>query len=179
MAKFDESLKTYLREISQQPVLTRSEEVHLFKRLKKGDEEAREQIIASNLRFVIKIALSFADRGLPLADLIQEGNVGLLEVIGKYDYRKGFRFSTYAAFWIKQSIQLALRKQCSLIRLPIRKSRFMGKLNEVIAKFVQEQGREPTVAELAEKTGVRERKRVGICWTRLWHRQGRRRWSSV
>jgi RNA polymerase primary sigma factor len=158
MAQFDESLKTYLREISQHAVLTRKEEIQLFKRLKKGDKGAREQIVASNLRFVIKIALSFGNRGLPLADLIQEGNVGLLEVIEKYDYRKGFRFSTYAAFWIKQSIQLALRKHCSLIRLPIRKSRFMGKLNDMIGKFVQEKGREPTVAELASKAGIREKK---------------------
>lgn len=158
MARFDESLKTYLRDISQHPVLNRKEELQLFKRLKKGNKKAREQIVASNLRFVIKIALSFADRGLPLADLIQEGNVGLLEVIEKYDYRKGFRFSTYAAFWIKQSIQLALRKQCSLIRLPIRKSRFMGKLNDVISRLAQEKGRQPTVAELAEKTGMREKK---------------------
>jgi RNA polymerase primary sigma factor len=155
MTEIDDSLRLYLKEIADTPVLTRQEEIDVFKRLKRGDKTAREEIIRSNLRFVVKIALEFVNRGMPLADLIQEGNVGLLEVINKYDYRKGFRFSTYAAFWIRQAIQIALRKTNSLIRLPIRKSRFLGKLNDIISNFAQREGREPTTEELARETHMK------------------------
>jgi RNA polymerase primary sigma factor len=155
MPEMDESLPLYLKEIAKTPVLTRTEEVTIFKRLKRGDKAAREKIIQSNLRFVVKIALEFVNRGMPLSDLIQEGNVGLLEVIDKYDYRKGFRFSTYAAFWIRQAIQVALRRTNSLIRLPIRKSRLLGKLNDIVSGLVQREGRDPTTEELARETRLR------------------------
>ncbi|MCX7020429.1 MAG: RNA polymerase sigma factor RpoD/SigA [bacterium] len=138
-----------MKEVAQNKVLTREEEIALFKRLETGDETARQEIVEANLRFVIKIALGYANRGVPVSDLIQEGNIGLLDVIDKFDYHKGYRFSTYAAFWIRQAIQLAMRKQCNVIRLPIRKSRFLGHVNEAMNHFSQTHGRMPTNRELA------------------------------
>ena len=154
----NEEMKFYLKEVAKKKVLTREQEVALFTRLKAGDSTAREEIVEANLRFVIKIALQFAGRGVALPDLIQEGNIGLLEVVEKFDYRKGYRFSTYAAFWIRQSIQMALRKQCNVIRLPIRKSRFLGHLNEEISNFTHANGRAPSVHELSQKLGMEEGK---------------------
>jgi RNA polymerase primary sigma factor len=144
----------YLGEVQDETVLTRDKEIALFQRLENGDLSAREEIIRANLRFVVKIAYEFMGRGLPLSDLIQEGNVGLLEVVPKYDWRKGFRFSTYAAFWIRQAIQTALRRQCSLIHLPVRKCRLLGRLSEHTQQFRLKNGREPTSQELAERAGI-------------------------
>ncbi|MCX8036234.1 MAG: sigma-70 family RNA polymerase sigma factor [Candidatus Sumerlaeia bacterium] len=158
----DNDAGLYMDEVQSECVLTREQEVALFQRLERGDAEAREEIVRANLRFVVKIAYEFVNRGLPLADLIQEGNVGLLEVIPKYDWRKGFRFSTYAAFWIRQAIQMALRQHASLIRLPVRKSRMLGRLNREMQQLRQEIGREPTSYELAERmdTTVEEVERL-------------------
>jgi len=144
----------YLGEVHEETVLTREQEIALFKRYEAGDAKAREEIVRANLRFVVKVACEFLNRGVPLADLIQEGNIGLLEVIPKYNWRKGYRFSTYAAFWIRQAIQTALRRQSSLIRLPVRKSRLLGRISEQVQRFRLEWGREPTVEELAERTGT-------------------------
>ena len=146
----------YLDEVQDEAVLTREQEVELFKRYEAGDTQAREEIVRANLRFVIKIAYEFFNRGLPLADLIQEGNVGLLDVIPRFNWRKGYRFSTYAAFWIRQAIQTAIRRQSSMIRLPVRKSRLLGHLSEHIQQFRFQNGREPTAQELSERTGVSE-----------------------
>jgi RNA polymerase primary sigma factor len=154
----NEEMKYYLAEVAKHPVLTREQEVELFKRLEAGDESAREKIVEANLRFVIKMAVGFAGRGVCLADLIQEGNIGLLEVVDKFDYRKGYRFSTYAAFWIRQAIQMALRKQCNIIRLPIRKSRLLGHVSEAISTFTQTHGRAPSIRELALILDVDEAK---------------------
>lgn len=154
----NEEMKYYLKDVAKRKVLTREQEIALFKRLSEGDESARAEIVEANLRFVIKIALQFAGRGVPLPDLIQEGNIGLLEVVGKFDYRRGYRFSTYAAFWIRQSIQMALRKQSNVIRLPIRKSRMLGHLNEAISNFTHANGRQPTTGELARVIDMDERK---------------------
>ena len=145
---------TYLHDVRGEPILTREQEVDLFRRLEAGDPKAREEIVRSNLRFVVKIACEFIGRGLPLADLIQEGNIGLLEVIPKYNWRKGYRFSTYAAYWIRQAIQVALRHHSSLIRLPIRKSRLLGRMNEAIQQFRLGKGREPTAVELSALMGT-------------------------
>ncbi|KPL10837.1 hypothetical protein AMJ85_05185 [candidate division BRC1 bacterium SM23_51] len=144
----------YLNEIQDERVLTREEEIELFKRLEADDPKAREEIVRANLRFVVKVAYEFVNRGLPLADLIQEGNTGLLEVIPKYDWRKGYRFSTYAAFWIRQAMQMALRRQGSLIRLPVRKCRMLGRMSEQIQQFRFRWGREPSTQELAESMAV-------------------------
>ena len=123
MERSETTLKTYMNEIAKRPVLTREEEVDLFKRLEQGEESVRQEIIEANLRFVVKIALTFVGKGLPLSDLIQEGNIGLMDVIDKFEWRKGYRFSTYSAFWIKQTIQLAIRRHNCLVKLPLRKSR--------------------------------------------------------
>ncbi len=157
-ARLQEELGAYLQEVARRPVLTREQEVALFQRLEKGDAKARQEIVEANLRFVIKIALQYVSRGVPLADLIQEGNIGLLEVVDKFDYRRGFRFSTYAAFWIRQAIEIAIRKQCNMIRLPIRKSRLLGHVSEIVREFTQAHGRAPTVKELSTMLGVDEKK---------------------
>ena len=156
MAIFEDEIKSYIQQAAKYPVLTRTEEIDLFKSLENGNQSAFEEIVKHNLRFVIKIALMYAGRGLSLADLIQEGNIGLLEVIPKYDHRRGYRFSTYAAFWIKQSIQIALRRNGSLIALPIRKARLIGHITEVINHYVQDHGYEPSVPVIAGLLGEKE-----------------------
>ena len=145
----NDEIRYYLDEIAKHKVLTREEEIALFQRLEAGDELARGEIVEANLRFVIKIALQFSNRGMSIADLIQEGNIGLLDVVSKFDWRRGFRFSTYAAFWIRQAIQLATRKQANVIRLPIRKSRMLGHVSESIRTFAAAHNRPPTNRELA------------------------------
>ncbi len=152
--EFEDGIADYLRTVSKNEVLTRERERELFQRMEQGDESAREDIVRCNLRFVVKIALRYKGHGLPLADLIQEGNVGLLTVIDKFDWRKGCRFSTYAAFWIRQEIQAALRRRGNLIRLPVRKARLLSKINEYIRSRAQYDGREPDTTEIAAHLGV-------------------------
>jgi len=156
MNQFDDNVQFYIREAASYPVLTREEEIGLFKRLEGGDSSAFDEVVKHNLRFVIKIAIHYKNRGVPLSDLIQEGNVGLLEVINKYNYRKGYRFSTYAAFWIRQAIQLALRRNGFLITLPIRKARLVERIGETISTFIKENGRAPTEEELARLMNIKE-----------------------
>jgi RNA polymerase primary sigma factor len=140
--------------VANHRVLTREEEVALFQRLEAGDMAAREELISCNLRFVVKVALQYKGLGLPLADLIQEGNVGLVTVVDKFDWRRGYRFSTYAAFWIRQEIQAAVRRRGSLIRLPVRKARLLGKISDAISRFHQAEGRDPNLDELADFMGI-------------------------
>lgn len=154
MEQNENGLRTYLDEIGSNRVLGREEEVELFKRIAQNDEEAREIVIKCNLKFVIRVAQHFRGRGLMLEDLIQEGNIGLLEAISKFDHTLGFRFSTYAAFWIRQAIQIAVRQRGSLIRLPVRKSRMLGFMNEIIQEYWSTQGRPPTENELAERLDI-------------------------
>lgn len=166
MKTADSSLKTYLDEIGKNRVLKREEEVDLFEQLSHGDETARETIISCNLKFVIRIAQQFRGRGMPLEDLIQEGNIGLLEAITKFNHTLGFRFSTYAAFWIRQSIQVAVRQRGSLIRIPVRKSRMLGFMNQAVQESWAMNGRPPTEDELAAKLEItneqaRELSRIG------------------
>jgi RNA polymerase primary sigma factor len=153
-ATLPDSLTHYLAEIGRNHVLTREEERSLFQRLEEGDETARDEIVACNLRFVVKVAAQFRNRGLPLSDLIQEGNIGLLEVIGKFDWRRGLRFSTYAAFWIRQSIQRALLRGGSFVRLPSRKARLLGKLSRAVEEHRAEYHRDPSVHEMADALGM-------------------------
>ena len=153
-AYFDQDgVQDYLKDAGKHPVLTREQEVALFQRLEAGDEDAREEIVRCNLRFVVKIALQFRSLGMPLGDLIQEGNIGLLHVINKFDWRKGFRFSTYAAFYIRQEIQAAIHRNISLIRLPVRKARLLGKIHEVVNRYNELQGRDPSLREVAAELG--------------------------
>lgn len=148
---YNDETETSLIGTQNEPVLTREEEVELFKQFEEGDPDAREKIVKANMRFVVKMAHEFSHRGLPLSDLIQEGVVGLLEVIPRFDWRKGHRFSTYAAYWIRQAMQMAIRKQCGMIRLPIRKSRALGRLGEVVRQFHLKWGRNPSAEEIAEQ----------------------------
>jgi RNA polymerase primary sigma factor len=154
MIQFDQTVRDYMNQVACYPVLTREEEREQFQRLEEGDESARQTLIECNLRFVVKIALQHRGQGVPLSDLIQEGNLGLLEVVNKFDWRRGFRFSTYAAFWIREAIQRAIRRQGALIRLPVRKARMMGRVAEVIRRLRMEGVMDPTPDRIAEELGI-------------------------
>jgi RNA polymerase primary sigma factor len=158
----EDGLQDYLKRVGSHRLLSREEEVELFQQLEAGDLSARDELVRCNLRLVVKIALQFKGMGTSLADLIQEGNIGLLNVIGKFNWRLGFRFSTYAAFWIRQEVQAAVRNGGSLIKLPIRKGRLLGKINEVVRTFNRSEGRDPSTSEIAAMLGVDEQKVVDL-----------------
>ncbi|MEC8826883.1 MAG: RNA polymerase sigma factor RpoD/SigA [Verrucomicrobiota bacterium] len=156
MANFemDGGIKIYLREIGKTPLLTREEEVELADRIKKGDKEARAHMIKANLRLVVKIAQDYANYGLPLLDLISEGNIGLMKAVERFDPNKGGKLSTYAAWWIKQSIKRALANQSKTIRLPVHMVDKISKMRRVAMVLSEELGREPTDEELSEEIGI-------------------------
>src|SRR5476649_2867484 len=139
----------YLREIAKFPLLTPAEEVKLARRIKRGDKAARSLMIRSNLRLVVKIAHDYANLGLPLLDLISEGNIGLMKAVERFDPAKGGKLSTYAAWWIKQSIKRALANQSKTIRLPVHLVDKISKMRKTAMKLTEEFGREPTDEELA------------------------------
>jgi RNA polymerase primary sigma factor len=143
------ALGTYLREIGVIPLLTRADEVRLGKRIRRGDRAAREQMIRANLRLVVKIAQDYSGLGLPLLDLISEGNIGLIKAVERFDPRKGGKLSTYAAWWIKQSIKRALANQSKTIRLPVHLVDKISKMRKMAMKLSEQLGREPTDEELA------------------------------
>jgi RNA polymerase primary sigma factor len=145
------SIKTYLREIRQTSLLTPQEEIELAARIKKGDQKARAWMIKANLRLVVKIARDYSNLGLPLLDLISEGNVGLMKAVERFDPAKGGRLSTYGAWWIKQSIKRAMANQSKTIRLPLHLIDKIYKLNRAAHKMSEELGREPTDEELSEE----------------------------
>ncbi len=150
----DQGFRIYLDEIASNRVLTAEEERELFQKVEAGDDLARQEVVDCNLKFVIRMARRFLGRGVPLEDLVQEGNLGLLEAISRFDYRLGFRFSTYAAFWIRQAIQVGVRQRGSLVRIPVRKSRQLGFMSEVIQEFHSIMGRAPTEEEIAERLEI-------------------------
>lgn len=150
----DSGIKIYLREIGQIPLLTPEEEIDLAAKIKKGDKEARAKMIRSNLRLVVKIAHDYANLGLPLLDLISEGNIGLMKAVERFDPAKGGKLSTYAAWWIKQSIKRALANQSKTIRLPVHLVDKISKMRRVALQMSEELGREPTDEELAEEVGL-------------------------
>ncbi len=156
MANFemDGGIKIYLREIGKTPLLTREEEVELADRIKNGDKEARAHMIKANLRLVVKIAQDYANYGLPLLDLISEGNIGLMKAVERFDPNKGGKLSTYAAWWIKQSIKRALANQSKTIRLPVHMVDKISKMRRVALVLSEELGREPTDEELSEEIGI-------------------------
>jgi RNA polymerase primary sigma factor len=156
MANFemDGGIKIYLREIGKTPLLTREEEVQLADRIKNGDKEARAHMIKANLRLVVKIAQDYANYGLPLLDLISEGNIGLMKAVERFDPNKGGKLSTYAAWWIKQSIKRALANQSKTIRLPVHMVDKISKMRRVAMVLSEELGREPTDEELSEEIGI-------------------------
>jgi len=150
----DTGIKIYLREIGQIPLLTPEQEVELAAKIKKGDLAARALMIKSNLRLVVKIAHDYANLGLPLLDLISEGNIGLMKAVERFDPAKGGKLSTYAAWWIKQSIKRALANQSKTIRLPVHLVDKISKIRRVSMQMSEELGREPTDDELAEEIGM-------------------------
>ncbi|MGD7652981.1 MAG: sigma-70 family RNA polymerase sigma factor [Verrucomicrobiales bacterium] len=150
----ESSLKLYLREISKTPLLTAAEEVELAGRIKDGDEEARAHMIRANLRLVVKIAQDYANYGMPVTDLISEGNIGLMKAVERFDPEKGGKLSTYAAWWIKQSIKRALANQSKTIRLPVHMVDKIAKMRRIAAMLTEALGREPTDEELSEEIGV-------------------------
>jgi len=150
----DTAIKLYLREIGQVKLLTIQEEIDLAARIKAGDKEAREHMIKANLRLVVKIAHDYENYGLPLLDLISEGNIGLMKAVERFDPAKGGKLSTYAAWWIKQSIKRALANQSKTIRLPVHLVDKIHKMRRVALKLQEELGREPTDEELGEEMGL-------------------------
>ena len=152
--ELDGGIKIYLREIGKTDLLTPDQEVELAERIKKGDPEARSHMIRANLRLVVKIAQDYANYGLPLLDLISEGNIGLMKAVERFDPNKGGKLSTYAAWWIKQSIKRALANQSKTIRLPVHMVDKISKMRRVAMAMSEELGREPTDDELSEEIGI-------------------------
>jgi len=150
----DTAIKLYLREIGQVKLLTPEEEIELAARIKKGDKKAREQMIKANLRLVVKIAHDYEGFGLPLLDLISEGNIGLMKAVERFDPAKGGKLSTYGSWWIKQSIKRALANQSKTIRLPVHLVDKISKMRRTAMRLQEEFGREPTDDELAEELGI-------------------------
>lgn len=149
MMESDKTIKIYLREIGQTPLLTPAQEIELAARIKKGDEEAKSLMIRANLRLVVKIAHDYSRYGLPLLDLISEGNIGLMKAVERFDPQKGGKLSTYAAWWIKQAIKRALANQSKTIRLPAHLVDKIARMRRVEHQLIEKFGREPTVDELA------------------------------
>ena len=147
-------VRMYLREIGKIPLLTPEEEIELAKRVEEGDEEAKKKLIEANLRLVVSIAKKYIGRGLSFLDLIQEGNLGLIRAVEKFDYRKGFKFSTYATWWIRQAITRAIADQARTIRIPVHMVETINKLIRVSRQLVQQLGREPTTEEIAQALGL-------------------------
>ena len=150
----DTAIKLYLREIGQVKLLTPQEEIELAARIKRGDKKAREHMIKANLRLVVKIAHDYDGLGLPLLDLINEGNIGLMKAVERFDPAKGGKLSTYAAWWIKQSIKRALANQAKTIRLPVHLVDKISRMRRIATKLQEVFGREPTDEELAEELGI-------------------------
>jgi len=154
MTKESETIKIYLRDISGTPLLTAQEEIELAARIKKGDQKARAWMIKANLRLVVKIAHDYTNLGLPLLDLISEGNIGLMKAVERFDPGKGGKLSTYSAWWIKQSVKRALANQSKTIRLPVHLFEKISKIRRVSLQMSEDLGREPTDEELAEEIGI-------------------------
>ena len=150
----DNSLKLYLCEIGKVKLLTPEQEIELAERIKQGDKKAREEMIKANLRLVVKIARDYEGIGLPLLDLISEGNIGLMRAVERFDPTKGAKLSTYAAWWIKQSIKRGLANQAKTIRLPVHVLDKLSKINRAARQLHQELGREPTDDELGDELGL-------------------------
>jgi RNA polymerase primary sigma factor len=150
----DPIIKIYLREIMETPLLTAQQEIELAARIKKGDQNARALMIKANLRLVVKIAHDYAHFGLPLLDLISEGNIGLVKAVERFDPAKGGKLSTYGAWWIKQSIKRAMANQSKTIRLPVHLVDKISIVRRVAMQMSEELGREPTDEELAEEIGI-------------------------
>lgn len=147
--KVDDPVRMYLKEIGNIPLLTQEEEIEIAKRIEAGSEEAKAELAEANLRLVVSIAKRYMGRGMPFLDLIQEGNLGLMKAVEKFEYKKGFKFSTYATWWIRQAITRAIADQARTIRIPVHMVETINKLLRVQRQLLQELGREPTPEEMA------------------------------
>ena len=153
-----EALEKYLSEIGKEELLSADEEVELAQRIRKGDKKALEKLTKSNLRFVVSVAKQYQNQGLSLPDLINEGNVGLIKAAEKYDETRGFKFISYAVWWIRQSILQAIAEQSRIVRLPLNQLGSMNKINRMLTKFEQENERRPSVDEISEVIDIPEDK---------------------
>ena len=149
--KVNDSVKIYLKEIGKVRLLTAQEEIDIARRIAEGDEDAKQELINANLRLVISIAKRYAGRGMPFLDLIQEGNMGLIKAVEKFDYTKGFKFSTYATWWIRQAITRAIADQARTIRIPVHMVETINKITRAQRQLVQELGRDPTAEEISDR----------------------------
>mgnify|MGYP004576399165 FL=1 len=154
----DDPVRMYLKEIGRVPLLTAEEEIEIAQRMEQGDEEAKKKLAEANLRLVVSIAKRYVGRGMLFLDLIQEGNLGLIKAVEKFDYRKGYKFSTYATWWIRQAITRAIADQARTIRIPGHMVETINKLIRVSRQLLQEYGREPTPDEIAKAMGISETK---------------------
>jgi RNA polymerase primary sigma factor len=150
----DDPVRMYLKEIGKVPLLSAEEEIELAKRMEKGDNEAKRRLAEANLRLVVSIAKRYVGRGMLFLDLIQEGNLGLIKAVEKFDYRKGYKFSTYATWWIRQAITRAIADQARTIRIPVHMVETINKLIRVSRQLLQELGREPHPEEIAKEMGM-------------------------
>lgn len=162
MLSDNDTMKQYMQSIGKFKLVSTEEEAILAKRIAKGDQEARTTLINSNLRLVVKIAHDFKGSGLPLLDLISEGNIGLMRAVEKFDPTKGAKLSSYAAWWIKQSMRRALANQARTIRIPVQSASKIGKIQNARTKLTQQLGREPTDKEIATEVGLTERTVTGL-----------------
>ncbi|MBN1333251.1 MAG: RNA polymerase sigma factor RpoD [Synergistales bacterium] len=147
-------VRMYLKEIGKTPLLKAAEEIELAKRVEQGDEAAKEQLIKANLRLVVSVAKKYMNRGMHLLDLIQEGGLGLMKAVDKYDWRKGFKFSTYATWWIRQAITRAIAEQSRTIRIPVHMVETINKMIRTSRRLMQQLGREPTDEEIAQEMEI-------------------------
>lgn len=150
----DDPVRMYLKEIGKVPLLTAAEEISIAKRMADGDEEARKELIDANLRLVVSVAKKYVGKGLLFLDLIQEGNLGLIKAVEKFDYRKGYKFSTYATWWIRQAITRAIADQARTIRIPVHMVETINKLIRCQRQLIQELGREPRPEEIAKEMDI-------------------------
>ena len=175
----DDPVRMYLKEIGKVPLLTADEEIEIAKRMSEGDESAKRQLAEANLRLVVSIAKRYVGRGMLFLDLIQEGNLGLIKAVEKFDYSKGYKFSTYATWWIRQAITRAIADQARTIRIPVHMVETINRLIRVHRQLLQEYGREPQPDEIAKAMGISEEKvredpqdRAGAGLFRDPHRRG-------
>lgn len=150
----DASLGLYFKDVSKQPMIDINEEIALTKRIKEGDQKAVDKLVNANLRFVISVAKQYQNKGLSLVDLVQEGNIGLIEAAKRYDETRGFRFISYAVWWIRQAIMHAISDQCRTIRIPMSQVVYINKINKATEKFEQEHGRKPSPEEIEAETNL-------------------------
>lgn len=154
----DASLGIYFKDVSKLSMITPEKEVELTKRIKLGDNAAANELVTANLRFVISVAKQYQNKGLDLVDLIQEGNIGMLEAAYKFDETRGYRFISYAVWWVRQAIMRAISEQCRTVRVPMSQIVNMSKINKMSEKFEQKNGRAPSMEEIEEETNLNRKK---------------------